>query len=352
MASTWEVVREPNASGASYEFSGAGPGVAGRIDQAGQLTTAANGYVLFVAPQIYNFGRTQTLGAGHIAMVSAKEVEAQVSTAGQLISYQVTSGVNDSRLVNTGSSITQGGIITMSARSADNLVSASSVEQRGTLDAGNFNGDGGKIILEADNVSLAGLSQTLAGGTTRGGYVEVLSRSASIKGGINTTGSQDSSIYIVGLNSVSGLGASLVANSTLGSGGQIKVVSQRTIDFEDSNLIAQGETDGGFIRLISESTATVHGGIEAATLGLVNVTHHFNPTGPPTGPPAGTSQVLIQGASSLWSNGRTGIGGRVAVTGDDIQISGTTNIYAIGDLGGGQIRIGGDWQGGSDVSLR
>jgi len=239
MASTWEVVREPNASGASYEFSGAGPGVVGRIDQAGQLTTAADGYVLFVAPQIYNFGQTQTLGAGHIAMLSAREVDTQVSAAGQLVSYQVTSGVNDSRVVNTatGSMVTQGGTIALSGRSVDNLLSASKIDQYGLLDASNFNGAGGRVILDADAVALAANSDILATGTTTGGTVEILARSVLAKGDVNASGAQSgASLYIYSEKSFVAQNATLAANASLSQGGQIKVVSQGTIDIDDSVL--------------------------------------------------------------------------------------------------------------------
>jgi hypothetical protein len=234
----------------------------------------------------------------------------------------------------------------------DNLLSASKIDQYGLLDASNFNGAGGRVILDADAVALAANSDILATGTTSGGTAEILARSVLAKGDVNASGAQSgASLYIYSEKSFVAQNATLAANSSLSQGGQVKVVSQGSIEIDDSALSADGQTDGGLIRLMAEPTAFTQSGLVSQTLGLVNGTHRFNPTGPPTGPPGVTAQVLVFGASSLSANGNSGSGGKVVVTGDEIQISGSSAIYATGGGGGGHVRIGGDWQGGSDPTL-
>ena len=50
--------------------------------------------------------------------------------------------------------VTQGGTVALSGRSVDNLLSASKIDQYGLLDASNFNGAGGRVILDADAVRI------------------------------------------------------------------------------------------------------------------------------------------------------------------------------------------------------
>ena len=345
IASTRDVTTTETASGTTYQFSGTS---SGQIDQAGQVRTADGGYVVLVAPQITNSGSIQVAGRGSVAMLAGNQVRVQVA-GNSLVGYRIEQGALNAAVTNTGEITSQGGTITLSARSLDALTS-SVVNQRGIVRASSFNGAGGKVILDADRVELAAGSETSATGTTDGGRVEILAKTATIQGSIDVSGaSRGGQVYAYAKNSVSVQSASIKSNASVAEAGEVKVISQESVEVQSSFIQAIGETLGGLIRIAAEPTIPVASGTAAAEVGLMDPAHPLNN---PTAPPSTPSRVAILGSSSISAAGRRARGGSIGITGDEITILDVSVLDATGDTGGGRIRIGGDWLGGTDPSLR
>ncbi len=58
---------------------------------------------------------------------------------------------------------------------------------------------------------------------------------------------------------------------------------------------------------------------------------------------------LVKNSGALEANSLTHKGGKVVLEGDEITLSGTSNIEAKGPRGGGTVLVGGDWQGSGDL---
>ncbi|MCD8565792.1 MAG: filamentous hemagglutinin N-terminal domain-containing protein [Burkholderiaceae bacterium] len=68
------------------------------------------------------------------------------------------------------------------------------------------------------------------------------------------------------------------------------------------------------------------------------------PTAPPEPVPVNPSTLIIQ-HTNITASSRKGQGGKVYLTADTIDLAHTL-VLATGDTAGGQIKVGGDWQGG------
>ncbi|MEQ8938443.1 MAG: hypothetical protein RLT30_07045, partial [Gammaproteobacteria bacterium] len=58
-------------------------------------------------------------------------------------------------------------------------------------------------------------------------------------------------------------------------------------------------------------------------------------------------KVIISETSVITTASETGKGGKVQITGDKVGLTGETSIDASGDTGGGEVLVGGDFQGGN-----
>ena len=61
---------------------------------------------------------------------------------------------------------------------------------------------------------------------------------------------------------------------------------------------------------------------------------------------------VIRQSGTLTANSMVQSGGRILLEGDDIRLSSSAQIQANGALGGGDVLIGGDWQGGQNAERR
>lgn len=61
------------------------------------------------------------------------------------------------------------------------------------------------------------------------------------------------------------------------------------------------------------------------------------------------SQSVVNQSGVIEANSLVSKGGRIILEGDDIHLISTSNIEAKGTTGGGEVLIGGDWQGAGDM---
>ena len=61
---------------------------------------------------------------------------------------------------------------------------------------------------------------------------------------------------------------------------------------------------------------------------------------------------VVNNSGSINANSLTSQGGRIILTGDHITLNEGSSITATGNTGGGQVLVGGDWQGGANAQRR
>jgi filamentous hemagglutinin family protein len=173
--------------------------------------------------------------------------------------------------------------------------------------------EGGLILLSAS------AQQTLLGGlinntgvieagsvSEAGGVISLTAGYQSLGGSINTNGTTGGAIAVTA-NNIDQYG-SLSAKGTAGDGGTITVRGERLIQTSAALIDASGSRNGGDVRL---ALGTTTGG--AFLSGTIN------------------------------ANGGSGAGGDITLTGADLSLVAAT-LNANGESGG-QIRVGGDYQG-------
>lgn len=180
-----------------YTLSGSGTSGAQVINQ-GSLTTSKGGYIVLAGERVSNSGTVTTPG-GKTVLAAGKTVTLQLDNGG-LTSVSVNGSVVNALVENRGLISATNGQVYLTAKGKDMLlntvvnnsgtIEAKGLESRGgeiVLNGGDSGvvrqsgklltdsqtGQGGKIILEGQNIHLAGSSLTSATGKTGGGEVYV-----------------------------------------------------------------------------------------------------------------------------------------------------------------------------------
>ncbi|MDY4147483.1 MAG: filamentous hemagglutinin N-terminal domain-containing protein, partial [Acidaminococcus fermentans] len=161
--------------------------------------TAQGGLVALHAAQVENTGTISNPG-GTVALAAAKQLTLSPDSDGKL-NYAVDGELAQAKALNSGRIQADGGYVVMTAKSAQDVL-GTVVNNTGTLEAKTLRKDEkGQILLDGGNH----------------GQVEV-------SGTLDASGMEDGQ-----------------------SAGSIKVIGQKTIVHDDTNLIAQGNVDGGKI---------------------------------------------------------------------------------------------------------
>ena len=161
--------------------------------------TAQGGLVALHAAPVENTGTISNPG-GTVALAAAKQLTLSPDSDGKL-NYAVDGELARAKALNSGRIQADGGYVVMTAKSAQDLL-GTVVNNTGTLEAKTLRKDEkGQILLD--------------GG--KSGQVEV-------SGTLDASGTEEGQ-----------------------SAGSIKVIGQKTIVHDDTNLIAQGDVDGGKI---------------------------------------------------------------------------------------------------------
>lgn len=161
--------------------------------------TAQGGLVALHAAQVENTGTISNPG-GTVALAAAKQLTLSPDSDGKL-NYAVDGEMAQAKVLNSGRIQADGGYVVMTAKSAQDLL-GTVVNNTGTLEAKTLRKDEkGQILLD--------------GGQS--GQVEV-------SGTLDASGTEEGQ-----------------------SAGSIKVIGQKTIVHDDTNLIAKGDVDGGKI---------------------------------------------------------------------------------------------------------
>ncbi|MES2728485.1 MAG: MBG domain-containing protein, partial [Pseudomonadota bacterium] len=292
-----------------------------RLDQAGiqnakilnkgQISAKEAGLIGLVAPQVENQG-TINARLGRVQVASASTATLDLHGDG-LIQIGLSDNESKQLVKNTGHITADGGIITISAAQArqqvDNLMDLQGYIQANSVSATQT----GKIILRNTSGTIQSTAQISAKGSTtvNGGEIAIEGKFVALGGVINADGKNGGKITVNA--QTASLADVIQANGLAGDGGIITVnATQNMWQTSTSKITATGTRHGGRI-------------FAAAAHNLVS-------------------------SGTYTARGLGGEGGKIDITGGGVKLLSAT-VNANGKLKGGQIRIGGEFQGGKNLPI-
>lgn len=228
---------------------------------------SANGNVLLVNPNGVVFSKTATVDVGSLVASTAQLNDPFMkSFAGSTANLNLTIGErNTSAILNEGTITAQGGLVALHAAQVENTGTISNpggtvalaaakqltlspdsdgklnyavdgeLAQAKALNSGRIQADGGYVVMTAK--SAQDLLGTVVNNT---GTIEAKTLRKDEKGQILLDGGKSGQVEVNGTLDASGMEDGQ-------SAGSIKVIGQKTIVHDDTNLIAKGDVDGGKI---------------------------------------------------------------------------------------------------------
>ena len=145
-------------------------GATGEVINAGELQAALGGYIALLAPEVRNEG-VIVASMGTVALAAGEAFELQFDSNNTLASLRVDPATVNALVENKSAVLAPGGLVILSARAVDTL--QGSVVNSGDISASSLVSKGGRILLEGDDITLAGGSSLDATGATGGGEVLV-----------------------------------------------------------------------------------------------------------------------------------------------------------------------------------
>lgn len=342
-------------------------GSTGKVVNEGKLQSALGGYIALLAPEVRNSGvviaqlGTAALAAGESYTLT---IAGNNSLAGIVVTpAQIKALVDNQHLVKA-----PGGLIIMSAHAANSLLGGV-VRNSGTLEATGMAMRGGKIVLEAsDRIENSGSILANAGSATTNNDGSVVAGGPA--GSVTLT-----TPAILNSGSIAGANVQLSAasftqtrtglidvSSATGAAGNIQIRATQDMQVEGT-LLAQSGTapaslagdaeTGGDISLragrninLQNATLDVSGRDGGGRIDIEGGNNND-----PLAPTRQLPGVLLSSGALLRSNSSRGRGGKITLTAEQVDLIDTTRIDTTGRSGGGEIYVGGGWQG-SDPAIR
>ncbi len=152
----------------TYQFERNGS--TGKVVNEGRISAGLGGYVALLAPEVQNAG-VVLARAGTVALAAGEVISLQVQGGG-LAGITTTPSTIQTLIENKLAVQAPDGQIILSAV-ALNKLQAGVIKHSGSLEANSLVAKGGKIFLEADDITLAATSRIEAKGPTGGGTVLV-----------------------------------------------------------------------------------------------------------------------------------------------------------------------------------
>lgn len=312
VASSLNLSQEDFAKG-HYVFSGGDN--AGKVSNQGNLNAASGGYVALFAPQVRNEGSID-VATGQVVLAGGRAVTVDITGSG-LISAVVNQGAANSQVENSGTVISQGGSIRMTAKAAQDTVGGL-INNSGIVKASTLVNKGDEIWLMGDGiVSHSGELNTSAPitqpeQTNRGGTISIEGQAVALGGKIYSDGPSGGQINVTTHNGALSLTDAVYARGETGEGGQIHYqVADRVLENSGSQTDVSGHSNGGRIQVEAE-------------------------------------RILSSG--HYQAKGETGQGGQIDISATNSLSLLSAELNASGREQGGLIRIGGEYQGGKTPS--
>ncbi|EDP9509873.1 filamentous hemagglutinin N-terminal domain-containing protein, partial [Salmonella enterica subsp. enterica serovar Java] len=322
----------------NYTFSGGGVAGAEVVNQ-GSLTTTKGGFIVLAADRVSNRG-TITTPSGKAVLAAADKVTLTLDRGG-LTSVVVNGSVANALVENRGLMSATDGQVYLTARGKDMLLNTvvnnsgtleasgltanggvirldggdhGVVTQAGQLLADSHAGQGGKIILEGQNIHLAGNSLTSATGKAGGGEVYVgggwQGKDSHIKNASKVVMSQGATVDVSAAEAGSGGTAVLwsddytnVRGTVLakggaqsGNGGRVETSSHHNLQVTGAVDVSARAGQGGNW-LLDPTDVTIVGTMDrGSNVAATDNTTVFSPT-------AGGAQILNTTLSTALNKG-------------------------------------------------
>ena len=215
-------------------------GSTGKVVNKGNLKATLGGYIALLAPEVINDG-VVVAKMGSAVLASGDAITLNFNKAGSLLGVVTTQSTVNTLIENKKAVIAPGGLIILSAAAAQTIQS-SVVKVSGSLIATSMVSEGGKIVLQGSDVSVASTSKIKADGNTGGGAVS-----------INAT-------QTVAIQP----GATISASSTgNGNGGTVAITAGNALSV-GGNISAQGGAqsgNGGSVQMTTNGSLAIDGGL-------------------------------------------------------------------------------------------
>ena len=257
-----------------------------------------------------------------------------------LMDASSTNGAGGTITFNSGELIASGTILARGDTVGGNVTANvdTTMTVLGTIDVGSGSGDGGIVNASAEDIIVGGDGRILADGASGGTIALDAQKELFIAGEVSAQGTD-------------GMGGTIIAR------GEDVIVAGGGI------INASGTDGGGTIGITATDEAVIFGTVQATggegdggTIFVDGTTVFVAPTGviDASGASGGaitvTASERAEIAGSIRSVGSDGAGGIVTVTGNEVALAPTANIDAGGATNGGQVFLGGGFQG-SDPSI-
>lgn len=277
------------------------------VKNQGEIRTTFGGRVWMMGDRVHNEGLVETPG-GQVVLAAGKSIELVDSGAPNVV-VRVKAPENEA--VNLGTLVASNGNIDLHG---------SIVNQEGIVRANSISTDAaGRVVLKADQVTLAANSQTQAD---------------------NGSLQLEASRTLNNMGEISGNNVALAANEILqqgqvkSQGGSITLNANSSTYLDGSVDVSNLQGAGGNIQLTTNKLEGMAGGSLRAD-GVQG--GHIRVQG----------QDSIAFSSTLAATG-SAQGGKIEVTGDRVYLL-NADIDASGGSQGGTVHLGGGWQGGGDL---
>ena len=167
ITATTHGITDDNFMSGKYVFDR--QGATGKVVNEGSITTGLSGYVALLAPEVQNAG-VVVARAGTVAMASGETITLKIEGTGSLAGITTTPSAIATLIENKQAIQAPDGQIILSAV-ALNKLQAGIIKNSGNLEVNSLVSKGGKIYLEADDITLASTSKLEAKGASGGGTV-------------------------------------------------------------------------------------------------------------------------------------------------------------------------------------
>ena len=225
----------------------------------------SNGHVLLVNPNGVVIGKNASIDVGGLVASTANVKDNFMKEFGNSTSAFTLGGVSDGKIINEGTINAEGGLVALHAAKVENsgtiksnggsvLMAAADtltltpdtdgklnftvdgkVAEASALNKGAITADGGTIVMTADSAS-----DVMSTVVNNEGTLQARTLRKNEKGQILLEGNDKGQVEVSGTLDASGEGVGQDA-------GNIKVIGQKTIVHDGTNLLAKGDVNGGKI---------------------------------------------------------------------------------------------------------
>ena len=253
-----------------FEAYGRG-GAGGAVINQGSIAAADGGYVALLGAQVRNEGSI-TARLGSVMLGAGEKVTLDFNGDG-LINMQVSDPALGASVVNRGLLKANGGVVVMSARSGDALLS-NVVNNEGVIEATSLQRRNGAVLLDGGDAGVVAVS----------GRVDVSGRNAGETGGSFKALGQYVGVFDgarIDASGDTGGGTVLVGGNYQGTGAERQAVGTYMGEDARINADALSSGDGGKVILWSTDSTRFHGGItvlgggQTGSGGMVETSGHY-----------------------------------------------------------------------------